>query len=59
MKIEAMIVDGVVYDVVESNDCMDCDHCAFYGKECYELFISPCSLPLGHYFKRKETKDEQ
>lgn len=60
MKIEAIIVDGVVYDAVKSNDCMVCDHCAFCGNGCYELFGSPdsCPLILSHYFKRREKKDE-
>ena len=54
-KIEAIIVDGIVYDVVKSEDDMTCHNCALAASgDCF----SWCNCICGNdeYFKRRETK---
>ena len=61
MKIEAIIVDGVVYDVVKNDEQFDdCRRCEFNnGDGCLLEITGICPATTYHYFKRRENKDEQ
>lgn len=56
-KIEAIIVDGVVYDVVEHNGDHPCHKCAFKDDP-YCIFTHCCICEPCEIFKRRETKNE-
>ena len=59
-KIDAIIVDGVVYDVVKSNGITVCKGCDFYiDGDCLLSIDCPASIEDDQIFKRRETKDEQ
>lgn len=56
-RIEAIIADGVVYDVKESTTvyCSDC--CDLWkGKDCLEDNGFICPLELGFVFKMRNAK---
>ena len=56
-KIEAIIVDGVVYDVVKSNEKAVCKHCDFDSKDGCTLVNNNCLMVWeNEYFKRRDTK---
>lgn len=63
-KIEAIIVDGIVYDMAQRRKGNACDKCAFYDRSSsyYDCAIfgwrDQCVTKRGYYFrKRKETKE--
>lgn len=61
MKIEAIIVDGVVYDVVKPKVALSCDECDFNDKgncaldnECFAVWDDKC-----FQLKRIKTKGDE
>ena len=53
-KIEAIIVDGVIYDVVKSNERAICTHCDFDSKDGCTLDNNCVMVWEDEYFKRRE-----
>lgn len=55
MKIEAVIVDGVVYDVVKTESNQPCHDCAFdQDPKC--VFACGCICAIDEHLKRREMK---
>ena len=58
--LEAIIADGVVYDVKETTEIgfLDCDFCDMWdGSHCHlSGSVGICPVPNNHHLKRREIK---
>lgn len=55
MNIEAVIVDGKIYDIVKSESDNPCRECAF-SKDQYCDFVCSRICTIDEHLKRRETK---